>query len=261
MNKCNKIGLWMYGNDGGDAVQHQLISEIESRGYCTISGFDLRNVVVEESHVYTETGFDLSSLNVLYHMNAEHRNEHQDTVLQALELAGVTLVNSYQSYRLTRDKFYANQILRQQGIRVAPSILLPTTDNLDAIKRRFKLWGSLLLKPRKGFCGQGIIKFDSFEVFYDYYLSMKRCFNNLYLEKYIPFDDRDYRVEIIGHDVVGGYSRRKTHAFKSNVSAGATLAVNSMDNDQINVAKKAVECLGLVTSIVDMIRCSSTGEL
>lgn len=256
-----KIGLYMYRNDGGNTVIDMLSKKMEDLGVTVISDFDLRESCVINSRVMTKSGVDLSTLNVLYHMNADERDDHQESILQALEISGVKVVNSYQSYRLAKDKFYANHILRKAQVNVPDAILLPKKLNRVILNNIFNEWGSALLKPRCGFSGKGIIKFDSCEQFEDYYYAIHPLYENFYLEKFIQFNDHDYRIELLDDFVIGGYSRKKSHSFKTNVGAGATLISNEISQDQVDIAKRAVSVIGLTASIVDMVISTVNNQL
>jgi ribosomal protein S6--L-glutamate ligase len=72
-----KIGLWMYSNDGGDMVQNELINELKLLDCEVMPSFDMRDCYCLNGKVYTGDGFDLTKLDVLYHMNADEQNIHQ----------------------------------------------------------------------------------------------------------------------------------------------------------------------------------------
>lgn len=248
-----KIGLWMYINDGGSIIQAKLKSKLEEFGYVVVNNFDLRSCFVFNDRVYTEQGVDLTSLDCLYHMNADEQSQHQLEILRTLEISGVKLINTFLSHEKARDKFITNFILRKNNIRVPNSALIPVQDN-KIIKQIFEEYKTIILKPRNSHGGKGIQKFDNLESFMDFREFAKDHIANFYIEEYIDFIDHDYRIEVFNGKYIGSYARAKTHSFKTNISSGGIMTPYKVNQEQINMALKAVEVLGLTTTIVDFIK-------
>ena len=248
-----KIGLWMYTNKGGNVVQEKLRRNLQEKKYDVFNNIDLRKCYSLNNKIMTENGFDLTSLDLLFHMNAEERTEHQNSMLQALSQAGVKLINPYQQHENARDKFISNFILSSAGIRTPPSVLVPIDVSDDFIKNLFSQWKSIILKPRRWFGAKGIMKFDSAEQFFDFRLTVQSVFSQFFLQKFIPFEYGDYRVEIIGKKFISHYSRKKSHSYKTNLKASGTITKNNYDEKKVNLGIKAAKAMGLSVTIVDMI--------
>ncbi|WP_440683458.1 ATP-grasp domain-containing protein [Cysteiniphilum halobium] len=252
-----KIALWFYTNENGIEIRKQIVDKLIQRGYEVIYDFDMRKCYVLNGHVYTEDHYDLSSVDLFYHMNAEERDAHQRDILQALGQSNVYIFNSVESYLLADDKFMANTALREAGVRVPDSLFLPIECSEDYVKQIFDEWGAFVFKPRGKLCAKGIMKFDQFEKFYDFCLFAKDYVSNLYIEKYIPFEDRDIRVEVFNDKVIGdGFCRVKGHSFKTNVRSGGRAVFVEAEEDAKALALQATNALGITTSIVDMVRNS-----
>lgn len=258
--KKGLIGIWMYKNDGGDESCRSLVDKLREEGYEVIDDFDMRKCYCIDSQVMTEDGRDLSKLDLLFHMNADERSEHQNSILYALEMAGVHLINPYMVHEIARDKFISNFVLQKAGISVPPSILINNEFSEPVVKDLFDQWGSVLLKPRRWFGGKGIMKFDSFEKFKDFCLATDGFYQQYFLQKYIPFDSCDYRVELINGEVVGCYSRQKKHDYKTNQTAGAIPIPCVYDQNKIDLAKRAAGVLNIPVTIVDIVHSVSDGK-
>jgi ribosomal protein S6--L-glutamate ligase len=254
-----KIGLWMYSNQGGDIIQNKLKTNLQKSGYEVFNDFDLRKCHSFNDKIITEQGFDLTSLDLLFHMNADERSDHQNSILQALDRK-IKVVNPYSKNEDARDKFLSNFILHNAKIKTPPSILIPIDISESFIFDIFNKWKSILLKPRRWYGGKGIMKFDSAEQFLDFRYLGQSFFNEFFLQKFIPFQDRDYRVEIIGNKFIGHYSRIKGHSFKTNVKAGGSVVLNKYDEKKINLAQRAAAALNLDITIVDMIDSKEDNE-
>jgi ribosomal protein S6--L-glutamate ligase len=221
----------------------------------------MRECYCLDGEIYTKGHFNLSSLDVFYYMNAEERNAHQHDMLKMLELSGVTMFNSFASYSRANDKFVANCILRRHGINVARSMLLPPDFPKQRIERIFSEWKGIVVKPRDKIGATGIVKFTDFEAFYDFYLFAKEFVDNLYIEKLIPFRDRDIRVEVFeGHVIGDGFTRIMAHSFKTNVKSGGRATYIPAEEDAKQTALRAAKALGITTTIVDMVRNIEDGQ-
>ncbi|MFA6119344.1 MAG: ATP-grasp domain-containing protein [Parachlamydiales bacterium] len=255
-----KIGIWMYKNDGGIIPRTKLIKMLRDKGYEVIDDFDLRKCYCINNFVMTEDGRDLTSLDLLFHMNADERSDQQIDMLHALELSGVKVINPFYPFENARDKFISNMKLRKAGIKVPDSLLIGNNFSDSFMKKLFDDWGSILVKPRKWFGGQGIVKFDNYEHFMDLYGLIEKHFSQLFLQRFIPFTKQDYRVEIINGEVVDYYSRAKEHQFKTNVHLGGHVVPSAYDEEKIILAKKAAKALDIPITIVDIIQSSENGE-
>lgn len=251
---AGKIALWMYRNEGGNKVQHALKLKLEEKGHQVINDFDMRECYYLDGNIYTKSGINLSKVDVLYHMNADEQNEHQNEILQALELSSVTVVNCWKGFSRAKDKFITSLLLKKHGICVPPSALIPKQMTLALAKRLFDEWGQVLFKPRSNHGGKGIVRFQDPSHFMDFVETMNPYITNYYLEKYIDFDKHDYRVEIVKSNIIGGYSRSKTHPFKTNIACGGLMTPITPPIECQKIALKATEIIGIDASIVDMVK-------
>lgn len=187
-------------------------------------------------------------------MNAEERSVHQDDMLKALTRKGVKIFNDYNAYSNANDKFIANLMLRKKGINVPPAILIPTDVSKDFLKDIFNQWKVVVVKPRSNIGAEGIIKFNEFEQFYDFYRAVENFYGSFYIEKFIPFENQDVRVEVFDGKVIGaGFTRIKTHSYKTNVKAGGMVTYIPASDSAKQLALDAVDALNITTSIVDMV--------
>lgn len=254
------IGLWMYENDGGSAIEAQLTKRLEALGHHVMGKLDMRSSYTRDGRVLAGDARDLSSLDVFYFMDADRQSPNQADQLHALERSGVKVVNTPASYDAARDKPVANQLLRNAGFTVPRSALLTPRDLSRHAEALMRDWGSVVLKPRARHGGYGIVLFTDAGQLQDF-CGIESSVDNYYCEEFIPFGDLDMRVEIAAGVGIGGYSRRRTHAFKTNVSSGGIMTPNPPDEGLCRLAESAVRTIGLDYSIVDFLRNERTGEI
>jgi ribosomal protein S6--L-glutamate ligase len=74
------------------------------------------------------------------------------------------------------------------------------------------------------------------------------------LERFIHYDNTDYRVDIVDGDIVGCYGRQAAaNQWKTNVSCGGQVFLRELNNDIADIALNAVKVTGLDIAGVDII--------
>jgi ribosomal protein S6--L-glutamate ligase len=261
-----RIGLWMYRNSNGDRVQATLRARLEAAGAEVWNDFDLRDAHVENGRVYAADGRDLSTCDLLFHMNADEQTPYELQVLRAAELSGVRLVNSWRAFERASDKFLANLLLRRAGVPVPEAALVDAHTDRDVVRRLVGGWGGAVVKARFSFGGKGVIRFTDADHLLDYIQVTRHHTVDYYIEQFVPFSERDYRVEVIDDRVVGSYSRGLVHAYKTNMSALTNLSQARFlrlepSEELLTIGLRAASTLGLDATIVDAIRAESDGRL
>lgn len=260
-NHVKKIAIWMYTNDNGYIPREDIRKRLKEEIECEIfTDFDMRDCYVIDGKVFSQCGTNLSEFDLLFHMNADEQNDYQLDILKAIEDSGVIVVNETDSFFRCRDKFQANMLLRQAGVRVPKAALLGINTPRKVIDDLFLDWGKLVYKCRDGHGAKGVIQFSDAEQFWDFFLATKDHIKDYYLEQFIHFGDSDCRVEIFNHEVIGGYSRYKNHSFKTNISSGGKMMPRTMGKEQY-VARQAAKALGINGTIVDMVESLDDGEI
>lgn len=259
MTKGNrKIAIWMYTNDNGSIPRRAIIDNLLALGHEVYSDFDMRRCFVSNGTVYSEDGTNLSSFDVLFHMNADESSKHQNDILDTLEASGVYIINELEGYHNARDKYRANMIMRRHGINVPRAALYGPLHDLRNIEKDLRDWEGIVYKDRFGHGASGVIRFRTPEEFIDFYQATKHLIESYYIEEYIDFGDIDLRVEIFNGHVIGGYSRRRTHTFKTNISSGGKMMAREL-GDEVETALAAAQAVGINGTIVDMVRSGNDG--
>lgn len=107
------------------------------------------------------------------------------------------MINSYESFEISEDKFHTSFFLRQHGIKTA-DYKLCHRDDTHMLQTIMKKWDKMVYKPVDGWGGMGVTKIESQEA-----LDMIIPFLNqinlkyFYVEKFVDYDNTDYRVDIV----------------------------------------------------------------
>lgn len=247
-----KIGMWLYQNGGGNKIQEKIISKLKERDIDTMPNINLRDAIAKNGHIiYNDEKLDKLDLFLSY--NAGEQTQYQMYLYKALNHV-VPMINNYEAFELTEDKFQTAFMLRHNHIQTA-DYKLCHRDDAHHLKAIMKKWDKMVYKPTDGWGGVGLTKIESQET-----LDMLIPFLNqmdlryFYVEKFIDYDNTDFRVDIVDGNYVGCYGRKAGgNDWRTNVTSGGSVFVREPNEDVINLALKAAKVTGLDIAGVDII--------
>jgi ribosomal protein S6--L-glutamate ligase len=247
-----KIGMWLYSNGGGDKIAKKIIKKLKGRGIDTINNLRLHDCISKNGHIM-HGDLKVDKLDLFFSYNAGEQTQYQTYLYQALNRT-IPMINSYDAFALSEDKFQTSFVLRNKGIATA-DYKLCHRDNTDALKVIIKKWDKMVYKPTDGWGGLGLTKIES-----EATLDMLMPFLNqmdlryFYVEKFIKYDNTDFRVDIVDGKFVSCYGRRASATdWRTNVTSGGSVFMREANDEIIKVAKKATKACGLDISGVDII--------
>lgn len=247
-----KIGMWLYQNGGGDKIQEKLIKELKNREIEVLPNINLRDAIAKNGHILWND-IKLDKLDLFFSYNAGEQTQYQMYLYKALNHV-IPMINSYESFELTEDKFQTAFLLRRNKIQTADYKLCHRDDShhLQAIMKK---WSKMVYKPTDGWGGVGLTKIENQET-----LDMLMPFLNqmdlryFYVEKFIDYDNTDFRVDIVDGQYIGCYGRKAGgNDWRTNVTSGGSVFLREPDDDVIELALKATKVTGLDIAGVDII--------
>ncbi|MBL0708860.1 MAG: ATP-grasp domain-containing protein [Sulfurimonas sp.] len=247
-----KIGMWLYKNGGGEKIGKKIISKLKERGIDTIDDLNLRHAIAKNEHILYHD-IKLDELDLFFSYNAGEQTQYQMYLYQALNRI-VPSINSYESFALTEDKFHTSFILRHAGVQTADYRLCHRDDG-HHLKKIIKKWDKMVYKPTDGWGGVGLTKIEN-----EANLDMLMPFLNqmdlryFYVEKFIKYDNTDFRVDVVDGKFVACYGRKASGTdWRTNVTSGGSVFMREANDEIINVAIKACEATGVDIGGVDII--------
>jgi len=248
-----KIGLWMYKNGGGEKVQSKIVEKLKEKNIQTICDLNLKDAYANENGIFIDD-LKLNELDLFFSYNASGQTAQQIYMYEELNKY-IPMINSFKSFKLSEDKFRTNMALNKAGIKTA-QFLMCDKNNTKLIKNTFKKWHDIFVyKPTSSWGGRGLSLIDSKNAL-DAILPLLENINtkNIYIEKYIPYDKTDYRVDIVNNKYVSIYGRKAPKdSWKTNITCGGSIILREDNLELINIAKKATKILGLDIAGVDII--------
>lgn len=194
-----KIGMWLYQNGGGDLIQKKMIKKLKEREIEVLKNVNLRDAIAKNGHILYERNnkkYKLDELDLFFSYNAGEQTPYQVYLYKALNRV-IPMINSYESFEISEDKFHTSFFLRQHGIKTA-DYKLCHRDDTHMLQTIMKKWDKMVYKPVDGWGGMGVTKIESQEA-----LDMIIPFLNqinlkyFYVEKFVDYDNTDYRVDIV----------------------------------------------------------------
>jgi ribosomal protein S6--L-glutamate ligase len=247
-----KIGMWLYSNGGGNKIQEKIVKKLKARGIETLTDINLRHAIAKNGHILHE-GRKLDKLDLFFSYNAGEQTQYQVFLYQALNRV-VPMINSYEAFSLTEDKFQTSFLLRQHGIGT-PSFKLCHRDDTDQLHAIIKKWNKMVYKPTDGWGGIGLTKIESQAT-----LDMLLPFLNqtdirfFYVEKFVKYDNTDYRIDIVDGEFVGCYGRKASGSdWRTNITSGGSVFLREPTDELIELAKKTAKVCGADIAGIDII--------
>ncbi len=252
-----KIGMWLYKNGGGDKIAKKVIKELKEREIETLNDVSLRHAIAKNGNIIyrgeEHYGEKLNKLDLFFSYNAGEQTQYQMYLYQALNRV-IPMINSYDAFALTEDKFHTSFVLRNHKI-ATPDYNLCHRDDGHELKKIIKKWDKMVYKPTDGWGGVGLTKIES-----EANLDMLMPFLNqmdlryFYIEKFIDYDNTDFRVDIVDGQFVSCYGRKASgDDWRTNVTSGGSVFMREANDEIIDVAIKACNATGVDIGGVDII--------
>jgi ribosomal protein S6--L-glutamate ligase len=253
MSNKRTIGMWLYKNSGGDAIGKTIIEKLQERDILTVDDINLRYATAQNKNiVHNDT--KLNKLDLFFSYNAGEQTVYQTYLYQALNRI-IPMINSYDSFQLTEDKFQTSLVLRNAGVKTADYRLFHKNEANDNFHKILEKWKSIVLKPTEGWGGTGLTKIED-ELSLQNLLPAINHSNTreVFVEKFIKYDNSDFRVDIVDGKYVGCYGRRApSNDWRTNVTSGGSVFMRECNEDVLKVAKNAAKACGADIAGIDII--------
>ncbi len=247
-----KIGMWMYSNSGGDKIQEKLIKKLQERDIKAITDINLRHAIGKNGHIL-HNDVKLDKLDLFFSYNAGEQTQYQVFLYQALNRV-IPMINSYEAFALTEDKFQTSFLLRNHGVATA-DFKLCHRDDSERLRKIIKKWDKMIYKPTDGWGGVGLTKIEdesALDMLIPFLNQMDLRF--FYVEKFIQYDKTDFRIDIVDGKFIGCYGRRAGgNDWRTNVTSGGSVFLREPNDEVVNLALKACEICKIDIGGVDII--------
>jgi len=247
-----KIGMWLYSNSGGDKIQQKIVKKLKERDIETVMDINLRHAVAKNGHILHKK-LKVDELDLFFSYNAGEQTQYQIFLYQALNRV-IPMINSYEAFALTEDKFQTSSLLQHHGIATAEFQLCHREDSKQ-LQKIMNKWSKMVYKPTDGWGGAGLTKIEN-QLALDMLLPLlnQMDLRFIYVEKFVKYDNTDFRVDIVDGEFVGCYGRKASKKdWRTNVTSGGSVFLREPNDEVIALAKKAAKVCGTDIAGVDII--------
>jgi RimK family alpha-L-glutamate ligase len=170
--------------------------------------------------------------------------------LARLEAAGVLVVNPARAIEAAVDKYLATAKLQAAGLLVPQTVVCQTeADGLAAFET---LGGDVVVKPLFGGEGRGITRVSDVAIARRVFTSLEQIGAVLYVQQFIPHDGVDWRLLVIGDEVLG-MKRINPDDWRTNISLGSRPAPLEVTVELAQLARRAAAAVGATVAGVDLL--------
>ena len=253
MSNKRTIGMWLYKNSGGDAIGKKIIEKLKERDITTIDDVNLRYATAQNKNIM-HNDVKLNKLDLFFSYNAGGQTIYQTYLYQALNRL-IPMINSYDAFQLTEDKFQTSFVLRNAGVKTADYRLFHKNEANENLYKALDKWKSMVYKPTHGWGGTGLTKIEDADSLQTLLPSINHSnTREVFVENFIKYDNSDFRVDIVNGKYVGCYGRRAPSTdWRTNVSSGGSVFMRECNEDVLNIALNAAKACGADIAGIDII--------
>jgi RimK family alpha-L-glutamate ligase len=169
--------------------------------------------------------------------------------LHSLNRHGTPIVNNSRTIEIAADKYMTLSVLHSKGIPIPKSLV---TENIREAIKFITNESDVLIKPVFGSRGIGISRLSDIDLAERIFRTLRFHRYVLLLQEFIPHNNIDIRVFIVGGRTVAAM-KRKANTWRTNVSQGATPLPVKMSREKEEIALKATEALNCEIAGVDLL--------
>ena len=190
------------------------------------------------------------------------------SILHALAHKGVSVCNSASGIERTVDKSMMSFLLHDAGIATPPLwVGCDYAKAKDWAQECLDAGHDVVVKPLFGSQGKGLIRLEhdgpaNIPKYVDgqgQTNEMDNSFSGVYyLQEFVPHENGDWRVFVIGGQAIAAMERRSDTWIK-NISVGGTAHQVDLDPETASIAEKAAHACGLDYAGIDLIHSLNKG--
>ena len=173
-------------------------------------------------------------------------------LLCGLEELSVRIINRPKAIECAIDKWLTTQKLIREGIPVLETAVCENTE--AALHLYEQLGGDVVVKPLFGSEGRGIIRVDCPDLAWRVFRSLERIGAVIYLQRFIPGVDGDYRILLLDGNVIGSVKRSAPpDDFRTNAAQSGICTPWTPNDQEVGLAVQAAAAIDCVFCGVDLI--------
>jgi len=242
----------MYQNSGGDKIEEKLVSKLRQRDIKSITNLNPRYGIAKNKDLFIKETL-INDLDLFFSYNAGEQTQYQVYLYKIINNL-MPMINSYESFTLSEDKFQTTFKLKNSGISTT-DFELCHRDDTESLRNIMSQWKKMVYKPVDGWGGVGLTKIEN-EQTLDIILPFlnQADLRFFYVEKFVNYDNSDFRIDIVDGQFVSCYGRKaSSDDWRTNITSGGSVFLREANDKLVDIAIKATKATGLDIAGVDII--------
>jgi len=174
------------------------------------------------------------------------------SLVEQMELAGVTIFNRHQPILNAKNKIKTSQILDHYGIPIPKTVVIQRPEDLEQAVKTLGGFPIIVKRPVGSF-GNGVTIVESMRALKSFILWSQPMY---LLQEFVKYSKgKDIRIFVVNGKVVGSMMRcAKKGEFRSNIELGGTGVPVDITEEEKNIALRSIQAIDLEYGGVDIIR-------
>ncbi|MCL6519717.1 MAG: RimK family alpha-L-glutamate ligase [Armatimonadetes bacterium] len=187
---------------------------------------------------------------ILRYFSQQGEVDYQYDVFELIARSGKLIINSLESLSVAESKAQTTFFLKQAGLPVPRTII---TQKIDKAMAAIEKFGTAVIKPLYGSHGIGVEKVVP-ETSMEILPTFLQQYRAVYVQEFIPNNERDIRAFVVGDEVVAAMYRYASEGqWKTNVYQGGKCEPCNLTDEMREMCLAAARILGLDYTGVDII--------
>lgn len=162
--------------------------------------------------------------------------------LQAVERAGVPVLNPPRALEIAIDKWLTLERLSRAGIATPATCACQT--RAAAMEAFEALGGDVVVKPLFGGEGRGLVRLSDPDMAWRVFGTLQQLGNVLYVQQFIPNFGYDIRVLLVGRRALSIKRRAAAGGWRTNISQGCLAEPHALSPEEERLARSAAAATG-----------------
>jgi len=174
------------------------------------------------------------------------------SLVEQIELSGITIFNRYQPILNAKNKIKTSQILDHYGIPIPKTVIVQRPDDIEQAVKTLGGFPVIIKRPTGSF-GNGVTIVESMRALKSFILWTQPMY---LFQEFVKYSrGKDIRIFVVNGKVVGAMMRcAKKGEFRSNIELGGTGIPVEITEEEKNIALRSIQAVDLEYGGVDIIR-------
>lgn len=162
--------------------------------------------------------------------------------MRQLKLMRIPTVNDYKTIKYCQNKYLTSLMLKRKNLPQPRSFI--ASSSTEVLKIVKNLENPIIFKLLHGGKGTGVALINSTIEAEDWLTTLHKIGRMIYLQEYIPHEkNEDYRLFVLGNEVIGAMRRISKKGWKTNFSLGNQVESMKPDSELTELALRSAKAI------------------